>query len=209
MFRSTRRAILSAPNILAQPVDHHWAGPQPKRRGSSSKMDTKDTLIYLLRRDLRINDNPVFHSLSTQKDYPFAHVLPLYIFNAQQLEVSGFIPEGDGAKSPYKEARSQVSGFWRCGPHRNKFLADTVWDLKKGLEDTGSGLCIRVGSTLDVIRSLIPQLSGKPGLKVKAIWMVGEDGIEENAEERAVRDICTEADIDFKLWNDEKYLIDE
>jgi deoxyribodipyrimidine photo-lyase len=195
MFRSTRRAILSAPNILAQPVDHHLASPQPKRHGSSSKMDKKDTLIYLLRRDLRINDNPIFHSLSTQKDHPFTYVLPLYIFNAQQLEVSGFIPEGDGAKSPYKEARSQVSGFWRCGPHRNKFLADTV--------------CIRVGSTLDVIRSLIPQLSGKPGLKVKAIWMVGEDGIEENAEERAVRDICTEADIDFKLWNDEKYLIDE
>jgi deoxyribodipyrimidine photo-lyase len=172
-------------------------------------MDKKDTLIYLLRRDLRIHDNPILYSLSTQKDDTFTYVLPLYIFNAQQLEVSGFIPEGDGAKSPYKEARGQVAGFWRSGPHRNKFLAETVWDLKKGLEDAGNGLCIRVGSTLDVIRSLIPQLSGKPGLKVKAIWMVGEDGIEENAEERAVRDICTEADIDFKLWNDEKYLIDE
>jgi deoxyribodipyrimidine photo-lyase len=170
-------------------------------------MDTKNTLIYLLRRDLRVADNPILHSLSTNKDHSFTHVLPLYIFNAQQLEVSGFLQEGE--KSPYKEARSQVAGFWRCGPHRAKFLAESVWDVKEGLEKVGSGLCIRVGSTSDVIRALIPQISCKEGLKVKAIWMVGEEGVEESREERAVRDICTEADVDFKLWNDEKYLIDE
>ena len=170
-------------------------------------MNTKDTLIYLLRRDLRVADNPILHSLSTQQDHSFTHMLPLYVFNAQQLEVSGFLQEGE--KSPYKEARSQVAGFWRCGPHRAKFLAESVWDVKEGLEKIGSGLCIRVGSTSDVIRQFIPHLSGKAGLKVKAIWMVGEDGVEESREERAIRDICTEADLDFKLWNDEKYLIDE
>jgi deoxyribodipyrimidine photo-lyase len=172
-------------------------------------MEHKQTLIYLIRRDLRISDNPILHFLSTQ-DNPFTYVLPLYIFNAQQLEVSGFIPEEDGAKSPYKEARSKVGGFPRCGLHRSKFLAESVWDLKEGLEKLGSGLCIRVGSTLDVVRELIPQLSrtGR-SLKVKAIWMVGEEGVEESSEERAVRDACTKGDIDFKLSNDEKYLIDE
>jgi deoxyribodipyrimidine photo-lyase len=39
--------------------------------------------------------------------------------------------------------------------------------------------------------------------------MGGVEGVEENKEERAIRDICTEADIDLKLWDDEKYLIDE
>jgi deoxyribodipyrimidine photo-lyase len=209
MFRRAHRSILSAPSIFGQQTGYHFKKYHARRYSNMAKMDTKDTLIYLLRRDLRVADSPIFHSLSTQKDQPFKHVLPLYIFNAQQLEVSGFIPEGDGTKSPYKEARSQVAGFWRSGPHRNKFLAETIWDLKEGLEKLGSGLCIRVGSTSDVIKELIPQLSGKPGLKVKAIWMVGEDGVEENKEERAVRDICTEADVDFKLWNDEKYLIDE
>ncbi|KAN0119415.1 cryptochrome [Hyaloscypha variabilis] len=170
-------------------------------------MNSKDTLIYLLRRDLRVADNPILHSLSTQQDHSFTHMLPLYVFNAQQLEVSGFLQEGE--TSPYKEARSQVAGFWRCGPHRAKFLAESVWDVKEGLEKIGSGLCIRVGSTSDVIRQLIPHLSGKAGLNVKAIWMVGEDGVEESREERAIRDICTEADLDFKLWNDEKYLIDD
>jgi cryptochrome len=206
MFRQTHRATLSAPSLFGP---QHLTKSHARRHGSTAKMETKDTLIYLLRRDLRISDNPILHSLSTTKDHSFTHVLPLYIFNAQQLEVSGFIPQGDGAKSPYKEARSQVAGFWRCGPHRSKFLAESVWDLKEGLERLGSGLCIRVGSTSDVIRELLPQLNGKPGLNVRAIWMVGEEGVEENREERAIRDICTEADVDFKLWNDEKYLIDE
>jgi deoxyribodipyrimidine photo-lyase len=169
-------------------------------------MEQKQALIYLIRRDLRISDNPILHSLSTQKDHAFTYVLPLYVFNAHQLEVSGFIPEGDSGKNPYKEARSQVGGFWRCGPHRAKFLAESVWDMKAGLEKLGSGLCIRVGSTSEVIRELLSQLKG---LKVGAIWMVGEEGVEESREERAVRDACTEADVDFKLWNDEKYLIDE
>lgn len=172
-------------------------------------MENNQALIYLIRRDLRISDNPILHHLSTQKDQHFKYLLPLYIFNAQQVEVSGFIPEGDGAKSPYPEARSQVGGFWRCGPHRAKFLAESVWDLKGGLEKLGSGLCIRAGSTLDVIRELLPQLGGDRGLKVSAIWMVGEESVEESTGERAVRDACTEADVDFKLWNDEKYLIDE
>ena len=174
-----------------------------------AQKESNDTLIYLIRRDLRVSDNPILHSLSTMKDHPFKYVLPLYVFNAQQLEVSGFISE-DGGKSPYKEARSQVGGFWRCGPHRAKFLAESVWDMKQGLERLGSGLCIRVGSTSDVIKALIPQLGGSgKGLKVKAIWMTGEEGVEESHEERGVRDACTEADVDFKLWNDEKYLIDE
>lgn len=171
-------------------------------------MNGKETLIYIIRRDLRISDNPILHSLTTQKDR-FAYVLPLYIFNAQQLEVSGFIPEGDGAKSPYKEARSQVGGFWRSGPHRCKFIGESVWDMKEGLEKLGSGLCIRAGSISDVVKSLLPQLGGKTGLSVRAIWIVGEEGVEESREERALKELCYEADVDFKLFNDEKYLIDE
>jgi deoxyribodipyrimidine photo-lyase len=204
MLCRTHLASRSAPSILAQ---QHFTKPHARRHGSTAHMDNKDILIYLLRRDLRIADNPILHHLSTQKELPFTHLLPLYIFNAQQLEVSGFATAGE--KSPYKEARSQVAGFWRCGPHRSKFLAESVWDLKGGFEQLGSGLCIRVGSTSDVIRELIPQLNGKPGFKVRAIWIVGEEGVEENREERAIRDICTEADVDFMLWNDEKYLIDE
>lgn len=168
-------------------------------------MSDSKLLIYLVRRDLRVSDNPILHSLATTKDHGFTHLLPLYVFNAQQLEISGFMKDGAAAKSPYREARSQIGGFWRCGPHRAKFLAECVWDLKTGLEKVDSDLCLRVGMPDKVINDILT----KSDLKVGAVWMVAEEGTEENREEQAVRSACREAEVDFKLFNDEKYLIDE
>jgi deoxyribodipyrimidine photo-lyase len=194
-------------------LKEHFPKFKARQHVNAPKMDQKESkeiLIYLIRRDLRTSDNPILHSLSTQKHHPFTYILPLYIFNADQLDISGFIPEGEDAKSPYKQPRSQVGGFLRYGPHRSKFLVESVWDLKEELEKLGSGLCIRVGSISDVIRELIPQLSRtERSLKVGAIWMVSEEGIEESAEERTVQDACVEGNVNFKLWDNEKYLIDE
>lgn len=167
-------------------------------------MSNSKLLVYLVRRDLRVSDNPILHSLTTTKDNGFTHLLPLYVFNAQQLEISGFLKEGE-VRSPYREARSQVGGFWRCGPHRAKFLAECVWDLKTGLEKVDSGLCIRVGEPEKIIDDILT----KSDLKVGGVWMVAEEGVEEHREEVAVRSACREADVEFKLFNDEKYLIDE
>ncbi len=173
-------------------------------------MPDSKVLIYLLRRDLRVSDNPVLHTLSTtQKDHGFTHLLPLYVFSAQQLEVKGFIPESEHVRSPYKEARSQVGGFWRTGPHRASFLAECVWDLKEALEEVGSGLCIRVGTSGDVVKDILSRIAEKKEIKVGAVWMVGEEGVEEHHEERQVKNACRETNVEFKLWNDEKYLIDE
>jgi deoxyribodipyrimidine photo-lyase len=161
-------------------------------------------LVYLMRRDLRVSDNPIFHTLSTQPDHGFTHLLPLYIFPAQQVEVSGFI-EGVGT-SPYPATRSQVGGFWRCGPFRATFLAQSVWALKESLEKVDSGLCIRVGLIPQVISTILAETKG---MKVGAVWMFQEEGVEENREERGVKKACDKAGIDFKLWVDEKYFIDE
>ena len=158
-----------------------------------------------MRRDLRVSDNPILHCLAMQKGHDFTHLLPLYVFAAQQVEVSGFI-EGD-AKSPYPEARSQVGGFWRCGPHRAKFLVESVWDLKGGLEKIGSGLCIRVGMVNEVVRRMMESEGNE--MKVGGVWMVGEEGVEERREERDVKRACDELKVGFKLWVDEKYLVDE
>ena len=178
------------------------------RHLSFAKMSDSKVLIYLLRRDLRIADNPIFHHISTQLDHSFTHLLPIYVFSAQQVEVSGFIPK-DGPRSPYPEAKSQVGGFWRCGPHRAKFLSQSVWDLKNDLEGLGNGLCIRVGTVGDVMSSLLIPVDDKEKMKVGAIWMTGEEGSEEKREERDVKRICGKAGVDFKLWPDEKYLVDE
>jgi deoxyribodipyrimidine photo-lyase len=167
-------------------------------------------LIYLLRRDLRVADNPVFHEISKlaeQSQRPFTHILPLYVIPAQQIEVSGFIP--DNAKSPYPEARSAVSGVWRCGPQRAKFLAQSIWDLKEDLEKKGSGLVVRAGLIGQVLQDVLSQFQDQKDAEVTGVWMTEEEGVEEKREERHVRRVSQKASVDFKLWIDEKYYIDE
>lgn len=164
-------------------------------------------LVYILRRDLRVRDNPIFHEVSklaSQSHVPFTHLLPIYIFSAQQIEVSGFLAPGQ-AKSPYPEARSPVGGFWRCGHQRARFLAESVWDVKTQLEKLGSSLHLRVGTVADVTRDLLEKMGGQVG----EVWLTSEEGVEEKREERDVRNAVKQAGAKFRLWKDEKYLIDD
>lgn len=166
-------------------------------------------LLYLVRRDIRLADNPILHEvskLSSQSHAPFTHFLPLYVFPAQQVEVSGFLRPDE--RSPYPEARSEVGNFWRCGHHRVKFLAESVWDLRKSLEKVGSGLEIRVGMLQDVVRQVLDGFKSS-GAEVTGLWMTAEPGVEEKREERAVKRELERNDMQFKLWADEKYFVDE
>jgi deoxyribodipyrimidine photo-lyase len=175
-------------------------------------MASQRVLVYLLRRDLRVADNPILHEiakLSQQSQKTFTHVLPLYVFPAQQVEVSGFLSNPD-AQSPYPEARSQTGQFWRCGPHRCKFLAESVWDVKQELEKLGSGLVIRVGMIGEVLQDLLKQFKDAEDKgSVAGVWMTEEEGVEEKREERDAKSAAKDAGVDFKLWIDEKYFIDE
>jgi len=175
-------------------------------------MSTPRILIYLLRRDLRLADNPVFHELSKsfqQSPNPYTHLLPLYIFPAQQLEVSGFLTS-ESDRSPFPEARSTTGGFWRCGPHRAKFLAESVWDLRKSLENVGNGLEIRVGLVGQVVKEVLEayRVNSRQG-EVVGVWMTEEEGVEEKREERDVRRVVEGEGKRFEMWTDEKYYIDE
>ena len=49
----------------------------------------------------------------------------------------------------------------------------------------------------------------KEKVEVAGVWMTEEVGVEEKREERDVRDAANDAQIDFKLYIDEKYYIDE
>lgn len=169
-------------------------------------MSRTKLLVYLLRRDLRIADNPILHHLATVSDHGFTHLLPIYIFPAQQVEVSGFLKNGE--TSPYPLALSQVGKFWRCGPHRAKFLAESVWNLKNNLEELGSGLVIRVGSVKDVLEHLVGGMKNA-ATTVNSVWMTEELSWEEKQEQKEVASLCLERDIDFKIWKDEKYFVDE
>ena len=168
--------------------------------------------MYLFRRDLRIADNPLLSEITRsyqQFPHPYTHLLPLYIFPAQQVEVSGFL-SSDSERSPYPEARSNAAGFWRCGHHRAQFLAESVWDLKKSLEGLGNGLEVRVGMLGQVVQELLDAFKqdDKPG-EVVSVWMTSEEGIEEKREEREVRLAVESGGKDFRKWVDEKYFIDE
>ena len=173
-------------------------------------MSSPRIFIYLLRRDLRLADNPVLHEISNtfqQSQHPYTHLLPVYVFAAQQVEVSGFLSSGS-ERSPFPEARSQAGGFWRCGPHRSKFIAESVWDLKKSLESVGNGLEIRVGMLGQVVAELLDAFK-KESLEVAGVWMTEEEGVEEKREESDVKRAAQAAQTEFKLWVDEKYYVDE
>ncbi|KAL9125375.1 MAG: hypothetical protein Q9217_005410 [Psora testacea] len=173
-------------------------------------MSSPRVLIYLLRRDLRFADNPILNEASKvfqQSKRPFTHFLPLYVFAAQQIEVCGFL-SSDSERSPFPEARSNAAGFWRCGHHRSKFLAESVWDLKTSLEGAGSGLEIRVGMVDQVVRDMLEGFK-KESVDVVGIWMTDEEGVEEKREERDVNKAAEATDTELKLWTDEKYFVDE
>lgn len=173
-------------------------------------MSSPRILIYLLRRDLRLVDNPILHEISKtfqQSKHPYTHLLPVYVFAAQQIEVSGFL-SSDSQQSPFPEARSLVGGFWRCGPHRSKIVAESVWDLKKSLESVGNGLEIRVGLLDQVVAELLDAFK-KNSIEVAGVWMTEEEGTEEKKEERLVKRAAQSAQTEFKLWVDEKYYVDE
>lgn len=169
-------------------------------------MAKSNILIYLLRHDLRLSDNPVFHRLASQSDHGFTHLLPVYIFPAQQIQLSGFIK--DGSPCPYPAARGAVSKVWRTGPHRAKFIAESVWDLKESLETVESDLVLRAGLISDVVEGLIDGLQ-QIHEQVGAVWMTGEEGAEERRDQKAVSAICQKFGADFLLWDDEKYYVDE
>ncbi|KFY28274.1 hypothetical protein V493_03012 [Pseudogymnoascus sp. VKM F-4281 (FW-2241)] len=173
-------------------------------------MTRPNIIIYLLRRDLRLEDNPIFHAAATDAAKTYTHLLPVYAFPAQQIEVSGFIPKDSVEKSPYPEARSSIGGFWRCGPHRAKFIAESVWELKKTLENVGSGLEVRAGMLSDVLKELLEGLKGNVGgVNIGAVWMTAEEGVEEKLDEKDCKTICDAAGVNFKLWKDEKYFVDD
>ncbi len=173
-------------------------------------MSSPRILIYLLRRDLRLSDNPILSEVGKtfqQSHQPYTHLLPVYVFAAQQIEVSGFLTS-DSDRSPFPEARSNAAGFWRCGHHRARFLAESVWDLKKSLNGIGSGLEIRVGMVGQVIKDLLDAFKSE-STEVAGVWMTDEEGVEEKREEKNVRRVAEGAGTEFKLWTDEKYYVDE
>ena len=193
-------------------------------------------LLYILRRDVRLSDNPVFHAASLHSSRPssrsssssdrrhrddsltsehgranFTHLLPVFVFPANQIEVSGFL-SSPSDHCPYPEARSQQAHVWRTGPHRAKFIADGVWSLKDKLDalNCGSGLEVRVGNIPDVVSDILEWYDKDENEgEISALWITDEVATEEKADEASLRKLTEQRGIDYKIWDDEKYFVDE
>ena len=163
----------------------------------------KEVFVYVLRRDLRVADNPVFRTLSSLSGSKDAYLIPLYVFNPTQYELSGLVKEGQ--TSPYPEARSRLGSFWRCGPHRIKFLAESLHDIQHSLRQKGSDLIIRAGRTDEVVSNLLQVLT-KEGMAVKGVWLTKDFATEEQAEERAIR-AALPKDVKMNIISDDSTLI--
>ncbi|KAI2617072.1 cryptochrome [Hypoxylon sp. NC1633] len=169
-------------------------------------MSQGNVLVYIVRHDLRVSDNPILHHLSSSSDHGFTHLLPVLVLLPHQIEVSGFLREG--TQSPFPEAKSEVGGYRRCGPHRAKFMAQSIWNLKTNFEKLGSDLTIRIGTYGGVLKTLIDGLR-QDGLDVGGVWAIGEEGYEEKQDERLISETCSNLDVGFQIWVDEKYFIDD
>jgi deoxyribodipyrimidine photo-lyase len=170
-------------------------------------MSDESILVYLMRRDLRASDNLVLTRLSTA-EHGFTHLLPVYIFPPDQIEVSGLVK--DGKMSPYPPARYSLSQRWKCGHLRAKFIAESLWNLRANLENLGSGLVMRVGDFGDVLNSIIHHYAAnQQGPQVTAVWMTEDYSPDQQKEEETVSAICNTHDIKFDLLYDVKYFMHE
>ncbi|KAF1808836.1 cryptochrome [Eremomyces bilateralis CBS 781.70] len=202
---------------------------------ASPNSGVSKVLIYLLRRDLRVTDNPVLDEvarlyegrdsgehISSQPVPDFTHLLPLYVFPAQQVDVSGFLHKDartreTGSRKPYAPARSQVGNFPRTGPHRAKFTAESVWDLKQSFQKLGSDLVIRAGRLAEVLDDMIEQferddsvLSTEDGrLELVGVWMTSDALPEEKEDEAQIKAVLENGGKQFRLFGDEKYFVDD
>lgn len=151
----------------------------------------RSVLICLLRFDLRIHDNPLFHYAHIphpppQHFSPKAHfqdrlvdehdlhstadyLLPVYVFDEREIELSGL----PGYERQGPEARTQHFGFWKTGGFRARFISETVYDLRSRLREAGSDLLVRFGRPEDVIRNLVKGFKDQ-GDTVEAVWMQKE-----------------------------------
>lgn len=75
-----------------------------------------------------------------------------------------------------------------------------------------SGMEVRVGMIKDVVEHMLDwyeeTVDGSRG-EVAGIWMTSEEGTEEEHDEGEVRQLAKKRGVELKVWDDEKYYIDE
>ncbi len=93
-------------------------------------------VLFWFRNDLRLHDHEWISEIAVQANV----FLPVYCFNPEDFT-------------------KDALGFERVGVHRQKFLLESVWALKRKLQEKGNDLYIAWGKPEDVIPSLAIQFN--------------------------------------------------
>lgn len=168
--------------------------------------DNIHTILHVIRRDLRVSDNPILARLARKGEHGFTHYLPVHFIEPSRINPSGLIP--DDSPNPYSEAKSRIGGYPRCGPSRAKFQGEAIWDMKESLLQLSLDLVIRVQSIPGGVRELLEGLKAE-SQHVDALWMVAHEGVEEEADQEAVSALCATMGVEFVLFPDEKFFVDD
>ena len=133
----------------------------------------RSLFVHWFRSDLRLHDNPALLRTIESASPGGSGILPLFCFD----------PRVFGS-----ETRSEF-GSLKCGPRRARFLLEGVADLRRRLEERGSGLLIAHGRPEDVLRTLLNDIDGGPGKRstVPRVFCQQEVASEELRVDKAVR----------------------
>ncbi|NP_001316265.1 cryptochrome DASH [Kryptolebias marmoratus] len=146
-------------------------------------MSASRTVICLLRNDLRLHDNELFHWAQSNAE----HVVPLYCFD------------------PRHYAGTHHFNFPKTGPFRLRFLLESVRDLRDTLLSKGSNLVVRTGKPEEVVADLVRQLGS-----VSSVAFHEEVASEELSVERKVKEACAELKVNVHTcWGSTLYHRDD
>ncbi|XP_072306991.1 cryptochrome DASH [Eucyclogobius newberryi] len=146
-------------------------------------MSTARTIICLLRNDLRLHDNELFHWAQRHAE----HIVPLYCFDPRHYE------------------GTYHYNFPKTGPFRLRFLLDSVKDLRNTLVSKGSNLIVRQGKPEDVVADLIKQLGS-----VSTVAFHEEVTSEELNVEKNVKSVCAQMKVKVQsVWGSTLYHRDD
>jgi len=127
-------------------------------------MQTKRRAIVWFRQDLRLHDNVALNEAINSA----IEVIPVYIFDERWF---------NGETN---------FGFAKIGPHRTKFIIESIKNLRANLKRIDGELIVRVGKTEDILFELAK--------KAKSSWIFCNR--ERTADEVAVQDA-----LEQKLWS--------
>jgi len=119
---------------------------------------TTQTIIYLMRNDLRLHDNECFQHISKLAEGVKSHNSKENVHPLRLVPLYCFQPE-------HYLTGTYNFGFSRIGQPRARFLLETVKDLKQQLQNRGSDLIIRscfsdktTSSPVHAVQSIIEKL---------------------------------------------------